>query len=219
MMNFTYCPVHSGITEAEVEQFLAEVRSVPDEHWHFDEFRNCQMLAFYNQQDGIGEYKLEFVGDKEFSSAAIQYCPNLIAYIRKHVMSWMKPHGRVTVLRTPPQTMMAEHIDCSPKEVGTIQHKWRLVLHGEIDGLYFINEKMEHVHVDPTQRCYVLDGGHPHCIDPSSVEKITVCIGSPWLDQTDDPVYAEQLMLDKALYLDKPTIRPEWVRKNIRKKD
>ena len=215
-MTFTYCPVRSNTTDTDIAVFLDEVLSVPDEVWHYNTFRNCKMLGFYNPQGIAGQYELSRKGAMAFSKEAQAYCPRLIDYLHHEVLSWMKPHGRVTILRTPAHTTMKEHIDCALSEVGTIQHKWRLALHGDIGGLYFIDENLNHVHVNSNHRCYVLDGGHPHSISVSAMEKITVCIGSPWRNQVDDPAFTNRLLVDEALYVSRPAIDLTYIEDHLR---
>ena len=57
----------------------------------------------------------------------------------------------------------------------------------------------------------MLDGGHPHALDPGSEEKITLCIGAPWKGNNID---SYQKVLDSALHklkVSRPDIiKEEW---------
>ena len=128
----------------------------------------------------------------------------------KAIWPWMEPHGRMTILRTPAGVGLKTHMDAHEHEIGTLQHKWRLVLHGEIDKLYFIDATHNSTYVPSTHRCYVLDGAHPHALQEGNTEKMTLCIGAPWHGEPNDE-YHRLLDYDNSLLITRPDIlKEEW---------
>ena len=91
------------------------------------------------------------------------------------------------------------------KEVGTHQYKWRYVVEGDLNGLFFLNNKTEKVYPNKGERSYIMDGGHPHAIDVSPRDKFTICIGSPWRDNLP-----KQLNISNAYKISKPEIKESW---------
>jgi len=173
------------------------------------------MLSFYNPSGMLGKVALGQSGEFRFTDAA-NLCPVTQEFIKANVLPWMIPHGRVTILRTPDLYTMKTHIDCSESEIGTYQHKWRFVLKGDIEKLYFLDTDLEKNYI-PAGRCYVLDGGHPHCIEKSENEKITICVGNPWNGAQLNSEYTCRLKLDDALYIPRPIMQDEWVDPILRK--
>ena len=59
---------------------------------------------------------------------------------------------------------------------------------------------------------YVLDGSHPHSIDPADKEKITLCVGAPWHGE-DNELYSS--LVENSNYSIKVSrpdvIDPKWV--------
>lgn len=209
LYNFTYCPFSLAYTETLVDTMRTEIESVPQNMWHMNEFRNCLMLSFYNPNGDLGKVPLGKQGNFRFTEAA-HLCPVTTSFINTEIVPWMDPPGRVTILRTLPNILMHTHIDCSLKESGTIQHKWRFVLKGDINKLHFLDKNLNKVYVSDN-RCYVLNGGHPHSLDQSNVEKLTICIGSPWHGTDLSPAYVSKLQLQNAMYVSTPSINPNWV--------
>jgi hypothetical protein len=208
--NFTYCPMQVNWTDDLVSKMLEEVLELDDYHWHYNEFRNCNMLSVFNPGGKMGKVNLTVKEKFAFTDAGNQ-CPTMIKFLSEEVLPWMEPMGRITILRTPPGNFMPVHLDCTIKESGTLQHKWRFVLKGDIEKLLFLDQDQKEVYVPDYHRCYVLDGGHPHRIEVSSVEKITICIGSPWKGETLNQDYVSKLDLQNAMYIKKPTLIQSWM--------
>ena len=109
----------------------------------------------------------------------------------------MEPVGRINLLRTLPGHGLNVHLDSKAEEVGTRQHKYRIVLNGNIDKLYFLDAHGNNVYVPQCYNSYVLDGAHPHSLDPGTEEKITICFGKPW-DGNPTPQYKK--FIDNSLF-------------------
>jgi hypothetical protein len=205
-----------NFTDTLVNDMLNEILGLSNSFWHYNQFRNCNMLSVFNPGGRIGKIDLSIKENFEFSTAS-KHCPILTKFISEEILPWLNPLGRVTILKTSNNQEMPIHLDCSLTETGTIQHKWRFVLNGDIEKLYFVNKLNEKVFVKNQNRCYVIDGGHPHSIEKSSNDKITICVGSPWKGQLLNSEYVSKLNLEHAMYIEKPTIKKEWVDPNLLK--
>ena len=83
------------------------------------------------------------------------------------------------------------HIDCSPDKFDkTLQHKWRMVLHGDVDSLYYITETTPDKEIIPAnvkERPFMMSGSWPHGMRNNSNQmKFTLAMGSPWDADTTD---------------------------------
>lgn len=161
-----------------------EIESVEAEHWVWDPFRSTSMLPVMTF-DGAVDLKaintLEGVKSKNDGFVWTACAPASVrSYLENHVFPWMGMRSRVMILRTLPGARNNEHIDCEPELMGTRQHKFRMVIHGRTDTLYFIT-KAGSVHVPETDRPFLIDGSWPHGMENAFSEpKLTLCIGAPW---------------------------------------
>lgn len=211
-MDFTFCAIDIGITEDEKKIILDELLSVPDSMYQSNSFRGCRILPIYNGGGVRGQR--EETGDTtvgEFVYTDVEpYIQKSIKIFEEKIFPWMKPAGRLNLLRTAPGLGLNTHLDTKASEVGTRQHKYRLVLNGKIDKLYFLDANGNKIYVPNCYDSYVLDGSHPHSLDPGPEEKITLCIGKPW---DGAPTEAYQKFVDNALF--KMTVsRPSYIEEN-----
>lgn len=204
--SFTFCPVTLNISEDEFSSMLNEVRQAPAECWYEDQFRGCSMLPIYNGGGKLGptnEHHREFQWSK-----AGEHCPITAKILTEKVFPFLTPLGRTTILKTQPHRKLNIHLDCRVEEVGTSQYKFRMVLGGQIDKLFFLDENLERKYVPGSHRIYIIDGSHPHGLEPSEQEKITLCIGAPWGTTT-----VPEMILNRkhAFSVSRPqTIENDW---------
>jgi hypothetical protein len=101
-------------------------------------------------------------------------------------------------LITQPNFANYEHIDCDPHELNTQQHKFRIVLQGQTDTLYFITDQ-GNVAAPNIEGAFIMDGGWPHgMINNTDNVKITIAVGAPW---TGNKVYDNvTAVLDRSIY-------------------
>ena len=114
---------------------LQEIIACPDSFWYYDKFRGCKMLPIFN---GGSLTNHTAKGNLKFTGAGLN-CNTLMDVLRYKVFPFMDPVGRVTILKTNKNTALNEHIDCNENEVGSLQHKFRIALKGQINTLYFID--------------------------------------------------------------------------------
>jgi hypothetical protein len=208
-LDFTFCAIDIGITSEEKQILLEELLSIPDEYYQSNSFRGCRILPIYNGR-GVRGQRHE-TGDTtkgEFSYTDVDtFISRSKKIFEEKIFSWMEPVGRLNLLRTQPGLGLNTHLDTRADEVGTRQHKYRLVLNGNIDKLYFLDSKDNKVYVPGHYDSYILDGSHPHSLDLGTEEKITLCIGKPWDGQ---PTKLYQQFIDNALF--KMTVsRPPYI--------
>ena len=151
--SMTYWAIDCNITQEDKNIMLDEVNSSVG--WE-DNFRGCQVLQVSDQ------------------------LPKTLQILEQKVFTWMNPRGRINILKTPAGTALADHIDSKVSEIGMQKHKFRIALSGDIEKLYFYDKEMNKIYV-PNYDTYIMDGTHVHGVDPGSAEKITLCIGSPWI--------------------------------------
>tara|TARA_R100000005_G_scaffold96267_1_gene81934 strand:+ start:899 stop:1561 length:663 start_codon:yes stop_codon:yes gene_type:complete len=213
MTDITFTALDMGISDEDRQTIYNEVMSAPEEKWHFNEFRGCYMLPVFNaggqlggQEKGKDTKNGEFIYTEPAQNW--KFTQNLL---QEKVFPWMEPMGRVTILRTPAGYGLNVHLDSSANEIGTLQHKFRIVLNGNVDKLYFIDKHHNEIYIPDDYYTYVLDGSHPHALKPGTEEKVTLCIGAPW-HGSHNKKYLE--ILENSLYTMKvsrpDSLEEEW---------
>ena len=212
-MNFTFAAIDIGVTLEEKNAMLNEVLSLPDDVHHYNAFRGCKMIAIYNGGGRLGSpvKGIDTQAGKFKYTKAGDLCPTMKKVIEEKMFPWLVPHGRVTILRTAPDTGLNVHLDSQEKEIGTLQYKYRLVLNGAIGKLYFIDEDYNKVYVPDLYDSYVLDGSHAHSIDPDTKEKITICVGAPWHGEPNESYNKMILNAKFKMEVSRPQTKPGWL--------
>lgn len=176
------------------EQALLELNSVSDELWHWDKFRNTSMLPIMTKDGLIGRDSLYYLSEHKADYSWTPTCPPCIRdYFEKHIFDWLRPRPRIVILKTLAGAKNNEHIDCQPFEFGTRQIKFRYVLSGQSDSLYFITTDGR-VAIPQTDLPFLIDGSWPHGMhNTSTVSKITICVGAPWSGADVYPEFGKTL--------------------------
>lgn len=190
--NITWAALKLDISPDIVKTILDEVLKVPEDMWHYNTFRGCYMLPIYNAG---GKLEENYQGTHMVFTPAGDLCPTMKEILLNKIFPWMDPPGRVTILRTPAGVGLSTHFDVNKHEIGTRQEKFRLVLNGNIDKLWFYDEDLNKVYIPQNYNTYIMDGGHPHSLDPGSEEKITLCIGAPW---TGNPTAEYETIIENS---------------------
>lgn len=212
MYDFTFCAVNINVTNTEINQMLNEIRNCADNYWYDDSFRNCRLLPIFNSMGAVGKPQPGTRGSKgvmKWTQAANE-CPTIKEVMNNKVFPFMDNPGRISILYTPAHVGMNVHMDSNRTLIGTIQHKFRIVLNGDINKLFFLDKNKEKIYVPNNYRCYVLDGAHPHAIDPGEDDKYTLCIGTPW---TGNATELYDQLLTNHLYkiqISRPEFEEQW---------
>ena len=208
----TFTALDLNITDEDRKAMYDEVMSVHDNYWHYNEFRGCKMLPVFNaggQLGGQAQGKDTRHGEFTYTEPAQKWTFTQ-KLLKEKVFPWMEPLGRVTILKTPAGYGLNVHLDSKVDEIGTLQHKFRIVLNGNVDKLYFIDKRYNRVYIPENYTTYVLDGSHPHALEPGTEEKVTLCIGAPWTGQPTEK-YVD--LINNSLYTMKVS-RPENLKEN-----
>lgn len=167
----------AGLYDRLIKLYEAENSAIDDE------YRNCKHIPIYitggndanNYNDNI---------DYNWTEQSKEV-PEVVEYIKNHVQGWAKPLGRIMIICTRAGEENPPHIDCSPEKFDeTLQHKWRLVLEGDVDSLYYITETTAGGEVQPAntkERPFMMSGSWPHGMRNNNDKmKFTLAMGSPW---------------------------------------
>ena len=157
---------------------LHSLRSIPESKYFFDPYRNTFMLSIFTDEGSIQKVRNRGLAKKWTQFA----CKELRTYFEQHIFPWMEPLGRIMILKTPPKQENYIHIDCNKASFGYIQHKFRIVLQGTTDSLYFLTKSGKvYIPRGDTGRPYIIDGSWPHGMEnTTNTEKYTLCLGAPW---------------------------------------
>ena len=210
--DFTFSALDLSINKNTIDTMLLEVLNVSQNNWYWDSFRGCHILPLINGNGTVGAPNgvLRSKGKMQYTEAGNK-CPNTLNVIEEKVFSFMDQRTRVSVLKTQSNKGLNIHVDTGKKTLDTRQHKFRIVLSGEIDKLFFLDSNNNKKFVPGDYNCYVLDGTHPHSIDPGVEEKITICFGTPWTGNHTDAYYNLVSCSPYRIKYDKPPILDEWL--------
>ena len=185
---FTYKAIDLNITKEDINLIATEIKSVSS-GWYFNEYRNCEILSIYDKN---------FEWTKEGKT-----CKHLIKVYEEKIKPIMSNKGKIHILKTKKGNHIPTHIDCRQIEIPEFHQKFRLALTGKLDSLYFLDKDNNKVYA-PTYNTYILNGGHPHGLDPDE-EKLTVCIGAPWIGEHK---YSNEVYTMNVI---PPKLKKEWM--------
>jgi len=175
----------------------------------WDDYRHTQMIPLMTKlgmhgKQGANNYKQ---GDFLW----LDYTPNVIKeWFEEVVFPWTKLKARVMALITQPYVKNYEHIDCERYEVNTRQHKFRIVLQGETDTLYF-KTKQGDISAPKIKKAFIMDGGWPHGMYNNSKDiKVTLALGAPWKGKE---YYNDiDVLLNRDNYKMPDDLEPYWMK-------
>lgn len=158
------------------EEVAKEILALPDNDWYWIKFHGAWMCSLYNARPDVGWFE-----QHSFNPNLPEDSVSKIA-LRDHIFPYIGGSGNVTVIKTHPGDNLNDHVDSSPEEVGSMQHKFRWVVKGKKQStLYFFNENNEKIFYEPVSDAYIINGSHPHGMTNTGNDiKLTVCVGSPW---------------------------------------
>jgi hypothetical protein len=170
-----------------------QILNIPDKFSFWDDYRYTKMIPLMSKGGMIASNSLpgEFVWNN--------HTPKLISdWFDTVVFPWMGMKSRVMALITQPGSANYEHIDCDPHELNTQQHKFRIILQGCTDTLYFITDK-GNIAAPSIDGPFIMDGGWPHgMINNTNEIKVTLAVGAPW---TGNSSYNNvELLMDRNDY-------------------
>jgi len=118
--------------------------------------------------------------------------PELVDWCEEYLFTWASK-SRIMIITTKQYDHNAPHIDCSPSMFHTWQHKFRYVLRGKVNSLYFVS-KSGHRRVFEIDKPYMMSGKWPHAMyNDLPQKKYTLALGSPWEPDNNNKKYMEVL--------------------------
>ena len=155
-----------------------EILALPANLSFWDSYRHTKMIPL-STKGGRGQYGTTNFREGDFEW--VHYAPKVITeWFDNIVFPFIGTNTRVMALLTPAGSANNEHIDCAPTELNTRQHKFRIVLQGRTDTLYWLTNN-GHVKAPDIENAFIMDGGWPHgMINSSNDVKVTLALGAPW---------------------------------------
>lgn len=188
-----------------------KILALDNSYSFWDDYRYTKMIPLMTKLGSSGKLGADNYKEGEF--LWLNYTPTILKeYFEEVVFPWTKTKSRVMALITQPDVKNYEHIDCERHEVNTRQHKFRIVLQGETDTLYF-KTKQGNVSAPNIKKPFIMDGGWPHGMYNKSNEiKVTIALGAPWTgkDYYDDI----NLLINRNDYDMPDDLEPYFIRKN-----
>ena len=174
------------------------LNSLDEKYWFWDEYRTCDLLALMTQSGEFDEESAKKNNSAQDYFFWTAFVPDFIReYFENHIFTWTKMKSRILVIRTKAYQENKVHIDCSPKVFHTIQHKFRIVVQGNTDSLYFRTKK-KNIWAPSTQKPFIIDGSWPHgMINNNPFPKYTIVLGAPWASCSSHPGYNPLLFTEQ----------------------
>jgi hypothetical protein len=182
MDDILFAKVNIAILNKELA--VQELIKIDEKFWFWDPYRATNMLPLMTKESVPG--KDGSSNDRLGNFHWLPYTPDIIKdWFENHVFPWMTMKTRIMLLKTESNFSNNEHIDCALNEVGTRQHKFRVVLKGTTDTLYF-KTLNGNVSVPNIQEPFIMDGGWVHGMSNFTNEvKFTIAAGAPWSGKHD----------------------------------
>jgi hypothetical protein len=181
----------------------SEILAIPKKFSFWDEYRNTLMIPLMSKGGMLASNSI--AGEFKWNDHA----PKIIVdWFDEYIFPWMGTKARVMALITQPNFPNYEHIDCDPKELNTRQHKFRIVLQGRTDTLYFITDK-GNVPAPDIEGAFIMDGGWPHgMVNTTNEVKVTLALGAPWTG--NDSYDNINLLLDRSIHTMPEDLSAYW---------
>lgn len=196
MSNLLFAKVHLPVLNKE--RAVEEILSVSESEWFWDSYRATSMLPLMTRG---GQGKVTGATNKQAVNFEwLPFTPKVVSdWFDTVVFPWMGTKTRVMALLTQPHFENKEHIDCAPHEMGSLQHKFRIVLQGNTNTLYWKTSQGD-VAVPDIRESFLMDGSWPHGMrNASDTFKLTLAAGAPW---NGNPHYDNvDVMMDADSYL------------------
>lgn len=164
----------------------------------WDAYREIHMIPLVTKTGQLGAQSISNRHQGEFVWAD-HTPPTIKDYFENVVFPWTGQRSRLMILITQPGAKNAIHIDSKVHEVGTKKHKFRIVLRGRTDSLFFKTNN-GNVHVPEVDGAFLMDGSWVHGMDnESDTVKLTLALGSPW-EGHDEYGSEVKILMDKRDY-------------------
>lgn len=180
-----------------------QILAIPNRFSFWDDYRHTKMIPLMSKGGMLASNSIP----GEFSWNG--HTPKIISdWFDNVVFPWMGMKSRVMALITQPNMANYEHIDCEPFELNTLQHKFRIVLQGKTDTLYFIT-KDGNIEAPNINGPFIMDGGWVHGMNNNTDGiKVTLAVGAPWIGNAKyDNI---KVLMDRTNYQMPDDLLPYW---------
>lgn len=174
------------IEPIDKEKAVNDILKIPDHFWYQDKYRNAKMVTIMSKGGIGGVLGANLNREGEFQWT--EYCPEVVSnWFDKNIFNWISQKTRITVIKTEPGAENFQHIDSAEDEYGTLQHKFRYVLRGKTDSLYFITDQGK-IFAPNIDNPFIMDGSWYHGMTNNfNQSKITLALGGPWIGESKYP--------------------------------
>jgi len=183
MSNILFAKAHFKTLDKEFA--TQEILKINKEFWFWDTYRKTNMLPLMTKNANLGKAGASnIINSGEFTW--LEFTPIIIRdWFEDEIFPWMGCKTRIMALLTEPDFSNGEHIDCDESQVGTQQHKFRVVLQGRTGTLYY-KTKEGNIHVPDINEPFIMDGSWPHGMSNDSTKvKLTIAAGAPWIGNSN----------------------------------
>jgi hypothetical protein len=143
--------------------------AIQDQFGSWDESRHLRIMVLMSQNPVTGRCDWK------------SFVPSIIKdWSEKHVFPWIGYPTKVVALIAQPGADAKMHIDCSQQDIGSKQHRFRLMLQGNTSDIYFTTNSGQ-VHAPEVTEPFVMDVGYPHSMKNTYAENtVLLAYGLPW---------------------------------------
>ena len=161
-------------------QVVNWIETLPENLWLWSHYRQCHILPLMTKTGGMKKTDTDQRNHSNTKLLWTDIVPDFIRdYFEKYIFTWTKTRGRITVIKTSAKGENPVHIDCSPSTFNMTQHKFRIVVQGNSDSLYFETSNGK-VWAPKTEKPFIMDGSWPHGMKNNCpFPKYTLGLGSP----------------------------------------
>jgi hypothetical protein len=178
MDDILFAKVHVPYINKEI--CTHEIMEIDKSYWFWDPYRATNMLPLMTKNSVSGPFGTK--NDQQGEFQWLHYTPGIIIdWFETHIFPWMGTKTRIMALQTDKKSKNLEHVDCDENSMFTRQHKFRIVLKGKTETLYFKTE-LGDVYVPTISTPFLMDGGWPHGMNNIDNDyKLTLAAGAPWV--------------------------------------
>lgn len=186
-----------NLPSLDCEKLVFGLKKLPESAWFYDQYRNTFMAPMLSRGGSTSFKEVKNINTEKKYAWTPLAPPVLKEYFQHFIFNWMDPLPRIMILKTEPHKANQEHIDCTPAEFHSMQPKFRYVLQGNVDDLYFLT-KSNKVYAPKTKKPFIMNGAWPHgMLNRSQEVKYTLCAGAPWMGAQTYPEFEQTLSISK----------------------
>ena len=192
-----------NLVALDQKEAAKQILNIPDRYSFWDDYRHTKMIPLMSKGGMVASNHIP--GEFTWNAPT----PKLISdWFDTVVFPWMGMKSRVMALITQPGVANYEHIDCEPFELNTKQHKFRIILQGGTDTLYFIT-KDGNKYAPSVEGPFLMDGGWAHgMVNTADKVKVTLAVGAPW---TGNEQYNNiEILMNRNDYEMPEDLTPYW---------